>query len=143
VATVSCGGTSARYRFVQRLGRELGIKAMCEWLGVSRSGYYDWCSRQPSGRAISDAVLAKRIRAIFDVHKGRYGSPPIYIALKKRGFAVGHKRVARLMREQGLVARVVRVTRRAPRVKRFLASGDNLRQDGPSRRPPIRFGWPM
>jgi len=34
------------------------------------------------------------------------------------------------MREMGLIARVTRVTYRAPGMRRFLASGENLRQDG-------------
>jgi putative transposase len=130
VATVSCGGTSAGYRFVQRFGKELGVQALCEWLGVSRSGYYDWCKRQPSERDIEDSELAKRIKAIYDANYGRYGSPRIFKALQKQGLAIGQKRVARLMREHGLVARVVKVTRRQPGLKRFIAAGENLRPDG-------------
>jgi len=103
---------------------------LCSWLGVSRSGYYGWRNRQPSDRAIEDGELLRRIRAIYDANKGRYGSPRVYRALKKQGFAVGQKRVARLMRENSMVARVVKVTRRAPGSRRFLASGENLRPDG-------------
>lgn len=40
------------------------------------------------------------------------------------------KRVARLMREMGLIGRVTRVTYRAPGMRRFLAAGENLRSDG-------------
>lgn len=97
---------------------------------MSRSGYYGWRDRQPSDRAIEDDDLVKRIRAIFESNEGRYGSPRVFRVLKKQGFSVGQKRVARLMRENGMVARVVKVTRRAPGSKRFLASGENLRPDG-------------
>ena len=47
--------------------------------------------------------------------------------LKKQHVAISRKRVERLMREMELSGRVVKVTRRMPGLKRFLASGDNLR----------------
>ncbi|WP_444889693.1 IS3 family transposase [Microbulbifer sp. DLAB2-AA] len=130
VATVSCGGTSARYRFIQRFGSELGIKRTCQWLGVSRSGYYDWLKRQRSHRKHQDDDLKVQIQKISDDSAGRYGSPRIWKALLTKGYEVSRKRVARLMQELGVVARVTRVTRRAPGIKRFLASGENLRPDG-------------
>lgn len=130
MATVSCGGTSARYRFIEKFGRKLGIKRTCEWLGVSRSGFYDWLNREPSERDQSDKELKLHIRRISDENEGRYGSPRIWKALLKQGFQVSRKRVARLMQEMGLIARVTKVTYRAPGLRRFVASGENLRPDG-------------
>ena len=43
---------------------------------------------------------------------------------------MSRKRVARLMQEMGLIARVTKVTYRAPGLRRFLVSGENLRSDG-------------
>jgi len=99
-------------------------------LGVSKSGYYDWRKRQPSTRAIKDTELRERIRQIFIDNKGRYGSPRIFMALKKEGYRIGKKRVERLYCELNLVARVMRVTTRSAAYKRFLATGENLRPDG-------------
>ena len=68
------------------------------------------------------------------IHKnsrGTYGSPRVHRALKDGGYSVGKKRVERLMRENGLVGRVVQVTRRQPGLKRFKAAGDNLRRVEP------------
>ena len=106
------------------------MTALFRWLGVSSSGYYDWRKRQPSDRDLKDAELKPLIQKIFDENEGRYGSPRVYRALKKKGYSVGEKRVARLMKALKLEGRVVRVTRRAPGSKRFLASGENLRPDG-------------
>jgi len=103
---------------------------LCRWLGVSTSGYYDWRNRLPSNRQVEDEDLKKEIKKIYDANKGRYGSPRIFKALKKQGYAIGKKRVERLYRDLGLVARLIQVTRRAPGSKRFLASGENLRPDG-------------
>ncbi|WP_444901414.1 IS3 family transposase [Microbulbifer sp. SSSA007] len=130
MATVSCGGTSARYQFIQRFGSELGIKRTCQWLGVSRSGYYDWLKRLRSHRKHQDDDLKIQIQKISDDSAGRYGSPRFWKALQTKGYEVSRKRVARLMQELGVVARVTRVTRRVPGIKRFLASGENLRPEG-------------
>ena len=130
MATVSCGGTSARDRFIEKFRRELGIKRTCEWLGVSRSGFYDWLNREPSEREQSDIQLKTLIQKISDENEGRYGSPRIWKALLKQGYQVSRKRVARLMQEMGLIARVTQVTYRAPGMRRFLVSGENLRSDG-------------
>ena len=102
---------------------------MCDFLGVSRSGYYDWRNRKRSERARTDAELKSIIEKIHDDAEEAYGSPRVFQALKKQGFAIGRKRVERLMKELGLVGRVMKVTRRAPGSKRFLASGENLRLD--------------
>lgn len=92
---------------------------------VSRSGYYAWKTRKPSKRVESDKVLLKRIRQVFNKSKGRYGSPGVYQVLKNQGLAVGRSCVERLMRLAGLKARVTRVTRRVPSLKRFVAKGEN------------------
>lgn len=99
---------------------------LCRWLNISPSGYYAWCKREASKRAAEDRVLLERITQVYWASEGRYGSPRVFDALKKQGFLVGKKRVERLMREAGLVARCVKVVRRAPELKRFQQSGANL-----------------
>lgn len=71
----------------------------------------------------------------MDIHtrsRGTYGSPRIHRCLQHQGLCVSAKRVARLMRENGIKGRVVTVTRRAPKLRRFQQGGDNLRlKSGP------------
>jgi len=55
----------------------------------------------------------------------------VYRSLKQIGVRVGEKRVARLMRENGIKGRVVTVTRRAPKLRQFQQSGENLRLNTP------------
>lgn len=100
---------------------------LCNWLQVSRSGYYDWRGREMSARAIEDRQLAKKIVSIHRDSRGIYGSPRIHESLKLEGIAVGKKRVERLMQAEGLQGRVTRVVRRQLGLKRFVASGENLR----------------
>ncbi|EGQ0383778.1 hypothetical protein G5I91_001541 [Staphylococcus pseudintermedius] len=38
---------------------------MCQVLGVSRSGYYDWKNRKPSARIVKREGLKKQIYQIY------------------------------------------------------------------------------
>jgi len=81
---------------------------MCRVLAVSTSGYYAWRQRQISRRKLDDAMLSVSIAEIHRQSRQTYGSPRIHAELRANGRSVGRKRVARLMRECGLVG----VTRR-------------------------------
>jgi transposase InsO family protein len=74
---------------------------MCRTLEVSRSGFYDWLDRPPSPRAITDRQLAIEIEAIWECSDRTYGAPRMHRWLRKQGFTVGRKRVARIMRVNG------------------------------------------
>ena len=75
---------------------------LCALLGVSRSGYYAWATRVPSQRDCQDAVLVDLIRASSTASYSTYGAPRIHADLREEGWRVGRKRVARLMRQEGL-----------------------------------------
>jgi transposase InsO family protein len=81
------------------------VTKLCRWLGVTPSGYYAWRIRPESAHARRDRQLKVLIHASFDTHKSRYGSPRIYGDLQDAKEPVSKKRVARLMREDGLKAR--------------------------------------
>ena len=87
---------------------------MCEALGVPRSSFYEWCQRVPSLRRIEDAQLLRPLRKAFAAHRGVYGSPRLKRALDAMGYPCGRHRVARLMREDGLVAKQARRFRPRP-----------------------------
>jgi putative transposase len=80
------------------------VTTMCRVLGVSPGGYYAWCKRPVSARALSDEALTRRIRAIHESKEseGTYGAPRIHAALIDLKIRVSRKRVARLMREAGI-----------------------------------------
>jgi len=75
---------------------------LCRVLGVSPSGFYAWRERPTSARAATDAALSARIKQIHEHSYGTYGVPRIHPQLREEGWRVSAKRVARLMREQGL-----------------------------------------
>jgi putative transposase len=77
------------------------VVEMCRVLGVSRAGFYDWESRPRSQRDIDDDRLAIEIEAIWECSNRTYGAPRVHRWLRRQGFRVARKRVARIMRERG------------------------------------------
>ncbi len=92
---------------------QYGVKRMCRALGVSRSAYYAWRAHPASPRAEANEALVAQIREAFEASRGTYGSPRIQACLRRTGAGCSRKRVARLMHENGMVAR--RPHRRFPR----------------------------
>ena len=88
------------------------IAVLCSVLSVSRSGFYAWQQRPEPARAAADAALVIDIRAAQQLGRGTYGSPRVHAELQAKGAQVSEKRVARLMRENGLRARQKRRFRR-------------------------------
>jgi putative transposase len=78
---------------------------MCRVLELSRSGYYAWRSRRPSARSEEDQRLRAQIRKVHRASRARYGSPRVHAELRVQGIRCARKRVARLMRAEGLKAR--------------------------------------
>jgi len=87
---------------------------MCRVYGVTREGYYSWKRRGKSQRRYEDEWLAEEIADVYEKSGKLYGSPKVHEALKRRGIYTGQKRVARIMREKGLKARVAKVYKRYP-----------------------------
>ena len=91
-----------RYGCIERHRGEFPVALMCRVLEVTRSGFYAWRKREPSERARQDQRLRVEMRAIHRSTRGRYGSPRVHAELRARGERVSRKRVARLMRLEGL-----------------------------------------
>ena len=92
------------------------VRAMCRVLGLSPSGYYAWLKRPRSARALRDAELTEKIRAVHEANRRVYGRPRIHAELKDQGERVSGKRVARLMRQAGIQGASRR--RRGPKTTR-------------------------
>ena len=92
------------------------VEVQCAVLGVSRSGYYAWKDRPEAPRAAEDAELVVEIKAAHKAGRGNYGSPRVHRELRAKGRRVGKKRVARLMRREGILGR---------RKKRFRKTTDS------------------
>jgi putative transposase len=81
------------------------ISQWCELLDVARSGYYAWLQGKSGPREEQNRMLSRQIEEVFKESHETYGSPRVTAALKRQGHHCNHKRVERLMRQQGLRAR--------------------------------------
>lgn len=126
------------YRLISAEKARTPISTACELLGVSRSGCYEWATRAPSDRALSDAWLLEEIRSIWAENRKVYGAPRIHADLQmKHGVRVGTKRVERLMRDAGLSGLIERkrgrTTMRVPGVRVADDLGERrFRRDAPN-----------
>ncbi|MGB7592482.1 MAG: IS3 family transposase [Terriglobia bacterium] len=75
---------------------------MCQLAEVSRAGYYrSWGEKAPEEEAME---IRAAVQQIALQHRRRYGYRRVTAELRRRGMAVNHKRVARIMGEDGLLA---------------------------------------
>ena len=79
------------------------IVQMCDWLGVSKSGYYEWWSRPQSAASERRDLLKIKIRALFKANNEEYGYRRMHAVLVRGGEQCGPELVRDLMRELGLV----------------------------------------
>ncbi len=86
----------------ESLGTAPTIVQMCEWLGVSNSGYHDWRSRQQSSAAKRRELLKIKITALFEANNEEYGYRRMHAALVRGGEQCSPELVRSLMRELGL-----------------------------------------
>ena len=99
---------SDKYAAIASERHRFPVTLMCEALGVSPSGFYAAQQRPASARACRVERLRLVTRAAFAETKGRYGSPRIFGDLTDAGEQTSEKLIARLMQEEGLVARAAR-----------------------------------
>jgi putative transposase len=92
----------SRFRFIAAEKAHHAVALLCRVLEVSTSGYYAWTQRPPSARAEADGALTARIRAVHRASRGTYGAPRVHAELRAQGRPVARKRIARLMRTDGL-----------------------------------------
>jgi len=95
----------ARFIAAQRAEHQIPHATACRALGVSAAWFYKWRDGDASRRRTRRAQLAAEIARLFAAHRGRYGSPRITADLHDQGWRVSKNTVAKIMREQDLVAR--------------------------------------
>ena len=81
---------------------KLSIERMCQLAQVSRAGFYrSWQQQQPRQEEME---VRSAMQQIVLQHRHRYGYRRVTVELRRQGLLVNHKRVARLMREDNLLA---------------------------------------
>jgi transposase InsO family protein len=97
-----------KYMFMEEHRGIFRLKKMCKVLKVSRSGYYAWRKRMPSKRQKANKWLLERIEEVYKKSRRIYGSPRITDGLNDQGITCGKNRVARIMQDNGIRAKIRR-----------------------------------
>ncbi|PHQ97980.1 MAG: hypothetical protein COB40_02740 [Marinosulfonomonas sp.] len=91
-----------RFRFIEENRAALRTERLCQIMNVSSRGYRAYRSRPISQRQREDMVLLAHIREQHGLSLNSYGRPRMTEELKETGLEVGHRRVGRLMRQNGI-----------------------------------------
>ncbi|MCH6259400.1 IS3 family transposase [Puniceicoccaceae bacterium K14] len=108
-----------KYDFISRNQEHYTVEQMCSSLEVSRSGYYQWKSRDASARELEERTIKESISKIHSRSKGRYGYRPVHAHLREQGVDCGRDRALRLMRQMGILGD------RSPRYKPMGTDSDH------------------
>ena len=92
----------AEYAILPAEGDAPAVVQMCEWLGVSKSGFYDWRNRPESETAQRWELLRIKIKALFEANNAEYGYRRIHAALVRGGESVDDETVRKIMRDLDL-----------------------------------------
>lgn len=77
---------------------------VCAVLDISRSAFYLWKGSIPTTREEKNMELIPKVNLIFRMHRRRYGTRRIVSTLADQGERIGRRRIAKIMKTQGLVA---------------------------------------
>ena len=92
----------AEYATLPAEGEAPTVVQKCEWLGVSKSGFYDWRKRPESETSRQRELLKIKIKALFEANNAEYGYRRMHQALVRGGEQVAGETVRKCMRELGL-----------------------------------------
>jgi putative transposase len=94
-----------KYVFMRDHRGAFPVDLMCRSLGVGSSGFYACLKRPESPRRRDNLRLLTEIKAVHRRSRKTYGSPRIYAELNETGRTYSRYRVARLMRQHGIVSK--------------------------------------
>jgi transposase InsO family protein len=97
-----------KYQFIETNRLSYPIKALCQALKVSTSGYYAARSRPPSARSERQTLLTSQIRVIHAASRHTYGAPRIHAELSAQGVTCSQNTVAKLMRKAQIMPKAIR-----------------------------------
>jgi transposase InsO family protein len=118
------------------MGRKYPVTAMCEFLGISRSGYYAWVGRLEQVDRDSAGMAA--VEAAYQHSRQTYGYRRVTDWLQRRPETyMNHKTVLRLMRKLGIrsVARKRKFQTRAEAIARLHYYPNQLNRNFNATRP--------
>ncbi len=95
-------------------------------MGVTCGGYHAWVNREKSKRALDNEALLVEIKRVHEASRDTYGYPRVHAALRQQGIICGKHRVARIMRENGIVGKVARRFKKHAHRHHLMHNSQNL-----------------
>ena len=96
-----------KYELIDAEKANYPIVKMCDWIAVSRAGFYDWRAAAAAGPTAAKrrrSRLTGMVAAAFEASRGTYGARRVAVVLRHSGETVSDRLVAELMAEAGLLA---------------------------------------
>src|ERR1700739_3906030 len=84
----------------QAAAKGQAVNALCQMTGLNRAGFYRW--RAPRQSTPVEMEIRDQMQKVA-LESPAYGYRRITAELQQRGFAVNHKRVLRMMRQDNLL----------------------------------------
>ncbi|MFQ1699912.1 IS3 family transposase [Loktanella agnita] len=97
-----CGPKLMRFAFIDAWKEDWSVVFLCRIMQVTSRGFRAWRSRPMSRRQRDDMVILANIREQHRLSLQSYGRPRMTEELQELGLSIGHGRVGRLMRENGI-----------------------------------------
>ena len=94
----------SRHRFIAAERGQYPVRRLCQVLGVPASGFYAWQASQQRAVGKPTPAWETALVKVFGVHKRRYGTRRLQVALREKGHRVGRQRLRTALRRRGLHA---------------------------------------
>jgi transposase InsO family protein len=91
-----------KYAWIKAHGNTFSSQAMCQFMEVSRSSYYDWLKTSNENRDSENEHLIELLKPLFEHSRRTYGTRRLKSELRSKGFVVSRRRIGRLMEKSGL-----------------------------------------
>ena len=94
-----------KYAWIKTHSEDFSINALCAFMKVSRSSYYEWLNSPKTERENENALLIEMIKTLFQKGRRSYGTRRIKRKLAEKGKMVSRRRIGRLMHQAGLACK--------------------------------------
>ena len=94
-----------KYAWIKTHSEGFSINALCAFMKVSRSSYYEWLNSPKTEREKENALLIEMIKTLFQNGCATYGTRRIKRKLREQGRIVSRRRIGRLTQQAGLACK--------------------------------------
>ena len=91
-----------KYAWIKKHSSEHPVTALCRFMNISRSCYYEWLDSPKTGREKENEELIEMLKVLFEKGRGSYGTRRLKKKLAEQGIIVSRRRIGRLMSRAGL-----------------------------------------